>query len=169
MSSTNSDLDCQICYSSSCDQQGLKFICLTDCQHSFCSECFEETYRSLIEDENALHKIKCPQFGCQNIPSEQELQNIIPLDVFQKYTRFKLKKQVITDPNLIYCSKNSCENILFVSKAVKNKIECEVCQQKTCKLCKQESHSGKCLGLEEWMKNGAILNLNKCPQCLSIV
>ncbi len=56
------EVECQICFGSSADnEQGeLKFITLGGCSHSFCSECFEETFRSLIEDQNQHSKLKCP-------------------------------------------------------------------------------------------------------------
>ena len=86
MVSERTALHCQICYSSSCDYPDIKFVSLNDCKHSFCSECFQETYRSLIEDQNALEKIKCPQFGCDVKPSEEDLQQILPQKIFEKYT-----------------------------------------------------------------------------------
>ena len=70
----DTDLICEICYSLQSDYPDIKFICLTECLHKFCSECFEETYRSLIEDQNALSKIKCPQYGCEVVPGETELK-----------------------------------------------------------------------------------------------
>ena len=91
MAAESTAMSCEICYSSSSDYPDIKFVCLKECKHSFCEECFQETYRSLIEDQNALDKIKCPQFGCEVKPSEAELQQIVPQEVFEKYTKFKLK------------------------------------------------------------------------------
>ena len=84
-------LTCDICYSSQSDYPDLKFVCLDLCNHSFCSDCFSETYRSLIEDQNALSKIKCPQYGCEAAPSEEEIQRLVPPEVFDKYLRYKMK------------------------------------------------------------------------------
>ena len=47
-------ITCEICYSSQLEFPELRFICLEQCSHSFCSECLEETYRSLIEDQNVV-------------------------------------------------------------------------------------------------------------------
>ena len=54
--------ECGICYSifveSDPEFNDVKF--LEKCGHAFCKECFVESFRSLIEDQNKSHMVKCP-------------------------------------------------------------------------------------------------------------
>ena len=53
--------ECGICYCEynlSDNEVELKF--LDKCGHTFCSLCFEEYYRSMIEDQNKHHGLRCP-------------------------------------------------------------------------------------------------------------
>lgn len=46
---------------------------LEKCQHMFCAECFTEYYKSMIEKQNNHHRLKCPEYGCDTIPTDDEI------------------------------------------------------------------------------------------------
>ena len=75
-------ITCEICYEDQSSTPSITFIKLTSCHHSFCSLCFEEFFRSLIEDQNALDLLKCPQHGCDAKPSESEIKQIVSKGCF---------------------------------------------------------------------------------------
>ena len=50
---------CGICYCEyDIEQNDIKM--LEKCGHSFCIDCFKETFRSCIEDQNKHHNLECP-------------------------------------------------------------------------------------------------------------
>lgn len=138
------------------------------CGHTFCGECFHDYFKSLIEEQNKDHKLKCPQFGCETKPTQDEVKNIISEDCFKKFQKFQLNRKVATDKNLLFCSKIGCENVLNVMNAQKNMLLCSECKQKTCKKCKQEFHGNKncedadAKRYENWV--GGLI-IHKCPNC----
>ena len=125
------NFECSICYGEyTFEETQVKM--LSECGHTFCGECFEEYFRSLIEDQNKDHKLRCPQAGCETKPTPEEVEQIISEDCFKKFSKFQLNRKVAIDKNLIFCSKVECENVLSVKEAVKNMATCSRCQQKTC-------------------------------------
>ena len=71
--------ECGICYMSysNTDPEFNDVKYLDKCGHTFCKECFTETFRSLIEDQNKVHMLKCPQYGCEIKPTQEEVKQII--------------------------------------------------------------------------------------------
>lgn len=67
---------------------------LDKCKHIFCGECFKEFYRTQIEEEYKHHDLKCPEYGCDTKPTEQEVRNIIDSNCFDKFIKFQKNTQV---------------------------------------------------------------------------
>lgn len=141
---------------------------LSECQHTFCAECFEEYFRSLIEDQLKDHKLQCPEYGCSTKPSQEEVESIISSDCHKKYTKFQTNRKVAMDKNLLFCSKMGCETVLDMREAEKKGIKCITCKQKTCKSCKEPFHGNNDCGkasqqnYEGWV--GGLI-IHKCPKC----
>ena len=133
---SNPDIfECKICY---CEYElsDPEFaVKMLSCGHSFCSLCFSDYYKSLIEDQNRHHALKCPQTGCEIKPSLEEIQGIIDRNCLNKYIRFQNNLKVAQNQNLRFCSKADCETILELSSAVKNKLVCPKCRTITCSKC----------------------------------
>lgn len=60
--------ECGICYGDY-DPQVTELKMLEECHHTFCADCFKETYRVLIEDEFGHARLKCPEYGCKVRPT----------------------------------------------------------------------------------------------------
>ena len=69
--------------------------------------------------------MKCPEYGCDNKPTEKEVHSIINENCFQKFIKFRLNTQVAQDKDLMFCTTPNCEMVLNKKKAKKNKIVCE--------------------------------------------
>lgn len=88
------EFTCGICYcdykvdaSQGTNDEYSRKMMLSGCGHVFCQDCFKEFYRTLIEDQMKSHDLKCPQYGCDNKPTEEEIRNIITpksFGIFQK-------------------------------------------------------------------------------------
>ena len=136
--------NCGICYEdydlNELDSKGeplYEIKMLDKCNHTFCSECFKETFRTLIEDQNRSHDIRCPQVGCGQKASEEEIARIISEDSYTKYKKFQNNKKVQMDKNLFFCPTRDCEEVLDKRKAVsKTKlISCSKCHRQICSQC----------------------------------
>ena len=51
----------------------------------FCDECFKQFYESLILEQNKHNQLTCPEYGCPNKPTEEEVKMIISDTGFKKY------------------------------------------------------------------------------------
>ena len=51
--------NCGICYEDF-NKGEVELKMLDKCHHTFCADCFKETFRALIEDQSKHHMLKCP-------------------------------------------------------------------------------------------------------------
>lgn len=89
-----------------------------------------------------------------------------------------MNRKVASDPDLFFCIKPNCENVLNVKKASKNFVlECSECKTQICVKCKKESHDGlKCgeekdgdSSLDQYINEQNGIKLNNCPKCSAII
>ena len=151
---------------------------LAECGHAFCGECFKEFFQTMIELQYRHDKLKCPQFDCDVTPNIKDVENIVSSNCLEKFKKFNITTAVAKNKNLLFCSKNDCDQVLNKltdnkEKKKPNKLTCSLCNQKTCYLCKQEyipekvHDSKKCMDqnrLVEQAIDGQIV-YHKCPQC----
>jgi len=166
-------LVCSVCYDEQSDQmeeEGLKFISLAKCGHQFCSSCFSEFFRSLIEDQNQHDKLRCPQQGCSVIPSEVDLKSIVTPEVFEKFLSFKKRQEVAQNSNLQFCPSPDCEHVFDLRKTKAKKLDCPACQLTYCSECSSPYHGDRqCT--EDKAKQAQLIikasgvDVNKCPRC----
>ena len=136
------DLTCDICYR---DHEELTngSVQLKECNHAFCHECFEEYFRSMIEEQNSSHKLKCPSYGCEAMATEEEVKAIVKEATYAKYLRFQAATRVAqSNGQLTFCPKNDCENVIQIGQNKKKKRYgfCDKCNYKLCTSCKQDYH-----------------------------
>ena len=113
---------------------------LQECKHTFCKACFKEYYRSLIEDQNKHHDLRCPENKCATKPTEEEVRAIINDDSFRKFKKFQTNTKVAQDKHLLFCSTPDCGQVLNDENAVKKLVWCNKCHQNTCIKCKMPGH-----------------------------
>ena len=67
-------LMCEICYETFEDEDSETrvdlFFKLEACCHTFCKDCFRDTFHSLIQEQNRYDELQCPHFACDARPSE---------------------------------------------------------------------------------------------------
>ena len=85
--------------------------------------------------------LKCPEYGCEVRPTEEEVRGMIDAGCFEKYKKFNLNTKVAKDKNLIFCSTPDCGEVLNIKEmSKKNKITCQKCNKSTCVKCKMPWH-----------------------------
>lgn len=145
------------------------FFELPCCKHDFCKECMVKYLKQKIDSSEVLH-IFCPS-QCGKEFSEEEIKTISTWGwgLYNRYQSFKKLLIWNSDPNIRWCVRERCENMI---KCVGNedKISCNKCGQEICFKCRLAWH-GKisCLKVLEKefqsYSNNAMVKL--CPKCQS--
>ena len=143
----NSKFYCGICYEyydlQERDEEGQlvnQVKMLSACGHTFCRDCFQETFRALIEEWNRGATLRCPQTGCDQVATDEEIKRIISEDCYAKYKRFQQDRIVLKDKNLFYCKQPGCEGVLDLRQKSKNVVVCPECSFSYCTKCKLRNH-----------------------------
>ena len=84
--------------------------------------------------------LKCPEYGCDTIPTEDEVKELLANDQYSKYKKFNNNRRVAQDKNLFFCSTPNCEEVFDVRHAKKKMLTCEECKKSTCSKCKKPFH-----------------------------
>jgi ariadne-1 len=129
---------CYIDYNLEAKETQIKF--LEKCGHKFCSECFGECFRALVEDQGKSHLLKCPEVGCGQMPTEEEVKDMLENDCFEKYVKFNNNLRVAINKNLYFCPTPNCEEVHDIKLAKKNINLCSKCKKKACSKCKRPYH-----------------------------
>ena len=165
MDYSSDDNICRICYEE-VEEDQKKFNSLP-CGHLCCNQCWANYLKSKISEAKVEH-IKCAEYKCiQILPEEFILKHIKGDNVLlNKYEKFKLRAEIIKDPNKRQCPKPNCDK--YLQKSKKNKyVKCEN-GHKFCFECLRPWHGEdsceKSLDKEflNWKKNK---NLKRCPKC----
>ena len=85
--------------------------------------------------------MKCPFEKCNQLVDESKMKDLIPNDLFEKYTKFKRNALVDRDPNLKWCPAVGCEEALSGSER-NPKLICN-CGQIVCFLCGNPWHENQ--------------------------
>ena len=67
----------------------IKFF--VQCGHEYCSECFTNYYKLLIDKRNSGGDIFCPQQECDTKHTVQQIRSLISVNQFQKYEMYLQK------------------------------------------------------------------------------
>ena len=157
---------CEICY----EQKDLShFYKISGCNHIFCHSCVSNYLLQKINSSD-LMKIPCPA-GCDYDFPEGEIEEIFKNDkqIFQKYKKFKNLLLVNSDPNLRWCIRVGCGNLIKCKNSDK-RIKCEKCGEEMCFKCRMAWHGSiSCLkALDNEFKNySKNVSVKNCPKCKS--
>ena len=100
---------CIICYEDI--QEDQKKFNLIPCGHICCTQCWLHYFKSKISEARVEH-IKCVEYKCNQILPEEFILKLIKEDniLLEKYEKFKLRAEIIKDPNKRQCPKPNCGN-----------------------------------------------------------
>lgn len=129
---------CVICFD---NYYGNSFYVLSGCGHYFCMNCVGLYCQNLIRDAN-INNLRCPDSTCSKYISEEDLEQIVNKEYFEKYKEFKLNNQVDLAEDQTWCPNPECG---AVAKVIGGNMfgECDECWFRFCLTCKNYYHSGK--------------------------
>ena len=108
---------CKVCFD---DVEGdeIQFN-LLPCGHICCTNCWFNYLKSLIT-EAKVEQIKCAEYKCKDIISEEFILKHIEKDkkLVEKYDKFKMRANIINDPNKRQCPEPDCDS--YLEKTGKN-------------------------------------------------
>ena len=176
---------CIVCYEEVEKNQN-KFNSLS-CGHLCCNQCWINYLKTKITEakvenikcvgckcnqktkitEAKVENIKCVGCKCNQLLSEEFILNYIKQDniLLNKYEKFKLRADILNDPNKRQCPEKNCDKYLKMSKH--KFVKCEN-GHKYCFECLRPWHEDESCekSLEKdflnWKKNK---NLKRCPKC----
>ena len=171
-------IPCMVCFMET-SEISIRSWC---CSGIICLSCLEAHVSSKIEE--AVVKIVCPLGNCDSLISEDEIKELVPGEVFEKYQRFKV--EIEQNPYIKTCpgcsriyhhpelAKTEQERDLSLSSEVM-KVTCSKCRLVWCFSCQAPWHHALtckefCKGdksLKIWAKNRGqpVRNACRCPKC----
>ena len=83
---------------------------MEECEHEFCRRCLHDY---LIYKITVMEEVTCPQENCPALLSTTAPCYLdLPQDYKQRYARFQLWKQTISNPNLRLCPNEQCSGVI---------------------------------------------------------
>ena len=162
---SNNDNICKVCFELM-DKKQLKLNSLP-CGHICCNQCWMNYLKSKIL-EAKVEQIECFEYQCNQILSEQFILDHIKKDnkLLEKYKKFKLRAEILNDPNKRQCPEKNCDK--YLTKGKNKYVKCEN-GHKYCFKCLRPWHGEDSCekSLEKdflnWKKKNK--NLKRCPKC----
>ena len=171
---------CEICMD---DDLKAEEMLAMPCGHEFCLECWEGYIKSKIDDGPSCILATCPQVGCNEIVTEEEVAKVAP-DLLEKFENYQLRNFVDLNGTSRWCPGPGCERVAAINSSSglfrdsSNCIaDCDACSTKFCIKCGEEPHSPlTCRILESWKEkcqnesetaNWILANTKPCPKCRS--
>ncbi|KAH8832357.1 RING-5 domain-containing protein [Flagelloscypha sp. PMI_526] len=114
---------CPVCFD---DSPGVTTSSL-DCEHLYCTECWQQHLRSKIKDEGE-HSISCMAERCTLLASDTFIRTVLKDEpaTLKRYQELLVRNFVDTNPNLKFCPYPSCTNTVscpgFSNKRILSKI-----------------------------------------------
>ena len=156
---------CSVCFENTIEEERNQNS--LPCGHLCCKSCWTNYFKTLINDAK-VEEIKCVEHDCKQIIPENFIFKYIKNDkkLISKYNKFKIRAEIIKDPNKKQCPKPDCQNYLEKSKNT-NYVKCKKGHE-YCFECLRPPHGkSSCEQLMEkdflkWKKNRVV---KKCPRC----
>ena len=171
---SEASIECPICFDLHPPEVMKSFS--TCGEHLYCVHCLSAHLLSLITN-GEVTKITCPFPGCPFVPLEDDIQDLVAPDVFDKYLRFMVLA-VLKDVPTIWCPNRECGAPCLNTEATcDNRGECPNCSLLFCILCMQPYHAGvlcdgktpdEMHGLMDWVKEKGHA-VKPCYSCKQMV
>jgi len=173
---------CEICY----DDDGFTSdeMISMPCGHEFCRDCWRGFAENMISDGPVCIRTRCPQAGCSEIVTEEEVAKAAP-KLSSKFESYQLRSFVEINGNSRWCPGPGCERVAVgKTSGLGGELSgpgvfclCDDCGTCFCLKCGEEPHAPlSCRDLRHWNEkcknesetaNWILANTKPCPKCSS--
>jgi len=134
------------------------------CGHAFCYDCWNDFCVNAIKDGPACVKTTCPQAGCPEVVTEDEMTKALgdASSELKKFQTYQLRSFFLSNPLTRWCPGRGCERVACALSASAmesegNVAHCDTCGISFCLVCGEEPHApASCKNLAMWNKNAAM-------------
>merc|ERR1719500_116465 len=126
---------CQICFSDKTGSQCLRFVV---CNHVYCRECMTSYFVEKIST-GAVSSLVCPTFKCETQALPNQVAELVPPDLFQKYESLLLETQLESMTDVMLCPRLVCQCPTMIDRET-NMGQCPACHLAFCIYCKATYH-----------------------------
>jgi len=126
---------CQICFTDKIGSQCLRFVV---CNHVYCRECMTNYFTEKIST-GAVSSLVCPTFKCETQALPNQVAELVPLDLFNKYESLLLETQLESMTDVMLCPRLVCQCPTMIDRDT-NMGHCPACQFAFCIYCKATYH-----------------------------
>eukprot|EP00553_Chaetoceros_curvisetus_P004583 CAMPEP_0204618916 /NCGR_PEP_ID=MMETSP0717-20131115/5421_1 /ASSEMBLY_ACC=CAM_ASM_000666 /TAXON_ID=230516 /ORGANISM="Chaetoceros curvisetus" /LENGTH=398 /DNA_ID=CAMNT_0051632775 /DNA_START=218 /DNA_END=1414 /DNA_ORIENTATION=+ len=151
---------CSICFDDELTHADMKAM---PCGHEFCRECWTKYLTVAIEDGSSCIRTTCPQMKCQELVTEEEVQDVLSAshaDLVQQYQTYQLRNYIEMSGHSRWCPGPNCDRVASVAAHATSSLYsqsevmvtcCDSCPTSFCVRCGEEPHSPlTCSELEKW-------------------
>ena len=175
--SNGAEQECQICMDD-CSNENMMSM---PCGHSFCLDCWEDFLKNMLSSGPSCIFTKCPQFGCNEVVTENEVGKVIP-DSVSTYSSYILQDFVNRSGYSRCCPGPDCHRIATYQNGLslfgnerKARVTCDTCHTSFCVKCGEEPHAPLTCSLSTQFKakyeeasstaGWLLSNTRACPKC----
>ncbi len=173
---------CAICFDD--DLQPSEMLCMP-CGHEFCLDCWGGFVTAKLSDGPSCILMTCPQAGCNEIVTEEEVCKVATSDELKSFENYQLRHFVEFNKTCRWCPGPGCERVAAIpsnsngiySDSDQVVAHCDSCFTDFCIKCGEEPHAPlTCSSLETWKEkcenesetaNWILANTKACPKCRS--
>lgn len=167
---------CEVCCE---DKPGSAFVHMgPGCEHWYCADCYAMSLGVRI-GEGEVYSLKCMQPDCNRLASASFLAALLPTELQEKISTFRLNAFVTDHQSLAFCPNTLCSHVLqFPEYQPELEVLCE-CGTKFCVGCSEEGHApASCRCVKDWKSKDADesmtatwikCNTKDCPKCGSSI
>jgi hypothetical protein len=179
VSSDSTTSSCPICYE---DQLSASQLFAMPCGHTFCKPCWNDFVQTAVADGPSCIRTTCPEASCKEVVTDQEVQQVAPMEMVQKFQLYQLRAFVDSSALTRWCPGRGCDKIASAKNELAlehegHGVHCTSCQAYFCLRCGQEPHRPcTCAFLQKWLEkcrnesetaNWILANTKPCPRCSS--
>eukprot|EP00094_Tigriopus_californicus_P008652 TCALIF_08340-PA protein Name:"Similar to RNF14 E3 ubiquitin-protein ligase RNF14 (Homo sapiens)" AED:0.05 eAED:0.05 QI:59/0.85/1/1/1/1/8/113/640 len=127
--------ECLVCFSEKFGTQCLQFV---QCKHVYCKACMAQHFTVRIQ-EGCYSSISCPTEGCESTALPNQIKELLPEDVFERYESKLLETTLETMSDILPCPLLHCQCPTLIDRE-NNMGRCPRCSHTFCIYCKAAFH-----------------------------
>jgi len=126
---------CQICFTDKIGSQCIRFVV---CNHVYCRDCMTNYFKEKIST-GAVSSLVCPTFKCETQALPNQVAELVPQEMFQKYESLLLETQLESMTDVMLCPRMVCQCPTMIDRET-NMGHCPACHLAFCIYCKATYH-----------------------------